>query len=602
MHPASSDRALDRFEEVWCVDFEYRQDGGLPVPICMVGREYRTGREIRLWRDDLLGLRTAPFDGGPKACLVAYVAAAELGCFLTLGWPLPANVLDLAQEHKLAINTGKQGKAAVGWGLTDALRCHGLVHLMQDEKPEMIRLILSKTGFDPAERDTILEYCATDVYGLGALLPKMLPSLDLPRAIDFRGRYMKAVARMEHHGIPFDCPTYRRIMTTLPLVEPELIANGDAETQCYQNGQFSHARFERFLTDNGLAWDRTDTGQAVLQTDYLKQRADALPQLRDFYELRVTLNLVRNLRRSEGNKRLNPSSDGRIRCPLWAFGSATGRNQPKASQFIFGPARWLRALIKPPPGYAIAYVDWEQQEFALAGGLSGDPNMIADYQSGDVYWAFAQSAGLIPHDAVRKGKGETKAPADNEYEIRRDACKAIVLGMSYGKGWPAIARDAGLSNNLAKALFHTHKRKYAVFWQWIADVLATARLRDRAIQTRWGWKQLVTADTTDRALMNFPMQAGGAAMMQMAAIIATERGLGVCCPVHDAFLIMAPLDRIDADVAAMQEIMRECSIRVGRNAARTDAQIVRYPDRYMDKRGRSMWDKINTLITEHEQC
>ena len=35
--------------------------------------------------------------------------------------------------------------------------------------------------------------------------------------------------------------------------------------------------------------------------------------------------------------------------------------------------------------------------------------------------------------------------------------------------------------------------------------------------------------------MNFPMQAGGAEMMRIAAIAATEAGIEVCCPVHDAF-------------------------------------------------------------------
>jgi hypothetical protein len=586
------------FAEVWCCDFEFQLDGGLPIPLCMVAKEFYSGRELRLWRDELQRLDAAPFNVGDDACFVAYVAAAELTCFLALGWALPAHVLDLAQEHKLAINSGKQGKSKIGWGLVDALRCRGLLHLMADEKPEMIDLILSRADYAGDERSAILNYCASDVYGLIGLLPKMLPNIDLKRAIHWRGRYMRAVARMEFNGIPFDMDTFARIVATLPHIKQELIIDGDQYTQCYRDGKFKHDLFDAFLAREGLTWERTDCGRARLDSKYLKRRVNSNPKLNDFYEMRQTLDMLKTFTRSAKRvPHLAPSSDGFIRCPLWAFGSATGRNQPKASQFIFGPARWLRGLIKPPEGYAIAYVDWSQQEFALAGGLSSDTNMIADYAAGDTYWQFAQRAGRIPADAVRPKTAQTADELANE--VARDACKAIVLGINYGKGVRAIATDAHLCPWLAETLHHAHKRTYAIFWKWIADVITTARARG-VIDTRFGWSMIVTDDTTDRTLMNFPMQAGGAEMMQMAAIAATEQGLHVCCPVHDAFLIMAPIERIDDDVQAMQAIMRECSIRVGRNAARTDKLVVCYPDRYMDKRGKSMWDKIISRIDDYE--
>ena len=57
----------------------------------MVAREHFTGRVIRLWRDELLRLRHAPFDVGPDVLVLAYVAQAEMACFRALGWPLPMN-------------------------------------------------------------------------------------------------------------------------------------------------------------------------------------------------------------------------------------------------------------------------------------------------------------------------------------------------------------------------------------------------------------------------------------------------------------------------------------------------------------------------------
>ena len=70
----------------------------------MVARELHTRQEFRLWRDELLKLRAAPFNVGKRSLVVAYAVAAEASCFLVLGWPLPVNVVDLYAEHLLDIN------------------------------------------------------------------------------------------------------------------------------------------------------------------------------------------------------------------------------------------------------------------------------------------------------------------------------------------------------------------------------------------------------------------------------------------------------------------------------------------------------------------
>ena len=96
------------FRELWCVDFEFRSDpGNAPGSSAWSPRELISGRQIRMWRNELLALKKAPFDTGPDVALVAYYASAELGCFLELGWPLPANVIDLFAEHRVETNGQK---------------------------------------------------------------------------------------------------------------------------------------------------------------------------------------------------------------------------------------------------------------------------------------------------------------------------------------------------------------------------------------------------------------------------------------------------------------------------------------------------------------
>jgi DNA polymerase I len=189
--------ALLAFRTIYLVDFEFQvPPGERPWPVCMVAREWRTGKLIRFWRDDLLRFNQAPFDTGPESLFVAYYASAEIGCFLALGWPMPDNIVDLYAEHRCATNGLP---VPCGNGLLGALALHGLAHIEAGEKEAMRRLIVEQTSWSDAERTAILDYCQTDVDALAALLPHVAPDLDLPRAL-LRGRYMAAVARMEWDG------------------------------------------------------------------------------------------------------------------------------------------------------------------------------------------------------------------------------------------------------------------------------------------------------------------------------------------------------------------------------------------------------------------
>ena len=53
------------------------------------------------------------------------------------------------------------------------------------------------------------------------------------------------------------------------------------------------------------------------------------------------------------------------------------------------------------------------------------------------------------------------------------------------------------------------------------------------------------------------MQANGAEMMRIAMIQMVKEGIEVCAPVHDAFLIEAPLENLEKSVHRAQEIMAE---------------------------------------------
>ena len=551
------------FAQVWMVDFEFKADPGeRPYPICLVARELYSGKVIRRWRDEFGP--APPYPIGEDSLFVAYYASAELGCHRVLGWPMPANILDLFVEFRHRTN----GHATpAGRGLLGASVYFGLDHIGAVEKKEMRELAMRGGPWTAEERAALLDYCQSDVDALARLLPAMAPQIDLKRAL-LRGAYMKAVAAMEHAGVPIDTAALDVLRQNWTAIQDRLIADIDSDYHVFEGRTFKHDRFEKFLIRSNIPWPRLESGQLDLCDDTFRQMAKGYPVISPLRELRHALSEMRL-------SNLQVGADRRNRAMLSPFSSRTGRNQPSNTKFIFGPSVWLCGLIAPPPGYGLAYVDWSQQEFGIAAALSGDLAMQAAYQSGDPYLAFAKQAGLVPMDATKESHGP-----------QRELCKQCVLGTQYGMEQYTLARRIGSPPIVARELLRAHHETYPIFWRWSDAALDCATLRN-SLSTVFGWRINVGADFNPRSLRNFPMQANGSELLRLACCLGTERGIQICAPVHDAVLIAAPLERLDADIGAMQEAMAKASRHVLDGfELRSDAKIIRYPDHYMDERRR----------------
>jgi DNA polymerase I len=571
---------LDRlpFGQIWAVDFEFdAKPGENPEPVCLVAWELRSGRKVRLWRDEFGA--SPPYPTGPDVLFVAYYSSAEIGCHLALGWPVPERVLDLFTEFRNCTNGVPTSN---GNGLLGALAYHGLDSIGAIEKDEMRDLVLRGGPWSAAERRAILDYCESDVAALTRLSPVMLPNIDLPRAL-LRGRYMAAAAQIERNGVPIDTTTLAYLRCYWSDIQDQLITDIDADYDVFEGRTFKADRFAGWLVQNNIAWPKLDSGRLDLSDDTFRQMARAYPSVAPLRELRSALSQMRL-------SNLRVGKDGRNRTILSAFQARTGRNQPSNTKFIFGPSVWLRGLIQPPPGYGIAYIDWQQQEFGIAAALSDDALMKDAYHSGDPYLAFAKQAGAAPPDA-------TKAT----HKAVRDQFKQCVLAVQYGMGAEALAQRIGQPPIRARELLRLHRETYRIFWAW-SDRVETHAMLMGSLQTTFGWRVQVPQKSNVRSLRNFPMQANGAEMLRLACCMGTEQGIEVCAPVHDAVLICAPLKRLDADVVRMQEVMFEASrIVLDGFELGTDAKIVRYPGRYMDERGSLMWDRVMKLIHEQRQ-
>jgi len=569
---------LDHFREIVVLDFEFTAiDGERPDPVCLVAHELRSGRQFSIWQDEFGP--TPPYATGSDVLFVAYYASAELGCYRVLGWPMPERILDLFTEFRCRTNMASKVDQAqrtpTGAGLLGALSYFGFDGASATAKKEMQKAIGADTWRGRFCREEILDYCISDVVALEQLLLAMLPQIDLPRAL-LRGRYMAAVSAMEHHGTPIDTEMLGHLRQGWTVIQDQLIANIDANYGVYDGRTFKLDRFADWLAAEGIPWPRLESGQLDLSDGTFRQQARAYPRVSPLRELRSALS---DLRLND----LAVGADQRNRAILSAFRSLRGRNQPSNSRFIFGPSVWLRGLIKPPPGHTVAYVDWQQQEFGIAAALSGDAAMQAAYRSGDCYLTFGKQAGAVPLDATKATHG-----------AQRELFKQCVLAVQYGMEAEGLALRIDRPLIVARDLLRAHHVTYRRFWRWSDAVVDTAMLHG-SLHTVFGWDVHVGHVSNPRSLRNFPMQANGAEMMRLAACLATEQGLSVCAPIHDAFLITAPLERLEHDIAKMRGASQVVldGFELG-----TDVSITRWPDRYMDPRGLVMWQRVTELLQQ----
>jgi DNA polymerase I len=570
------------FREVWVVDFEFNHPDGESLPTavyCMVAWELHSGRKVSLWQDQLKELKAPPYSLGRDSLFVSYSAHAELSCHLALGWALPERILDLYFEFVRVINVTPREKPSKKKGegrasLLRALTYYGLDGIRVGEKDYWRALIETGGPFTEEQKLGIMDiYCASDVDAAARLLATMMRRghIDIARAL-FRGRYSPALTRMQMVGVPLNQNRFELLRRNEESVKRHLLQTlGSQYGDVYdEHGHFGERRFARYLVRRGWSWPLLENGDLDLKERTFKAMAEIHPELENLRQLRFTLDKLKLVD-------LKTSHDGFNRCWLAPFSSRTGRNQPSNAEFIFGPAVWLRSfLIQARPGMALAYLDWQGQEAGIAAALSRDAAMIEAYLSKDCYITFGVQAGLLPDGATEETHGEM-----------RGRLKITWLSTQYGTGYYSLAERLDCAHIVARNLLASHRRVYNTYWKWSDNRISRA-YQYNCQSTVFGWTHTFKERPRVNSVRNFPIQGNGSEMMRLAACLMTENGIDVCAPVHDAFLITAPSEEIEAVAARALTYMGEASAAVLNGfGLKTDKQhIFKYPEYYRDPKGR----------------
>jgi DNA polymerase-1 len=303
------------YESVQSVDFEYySKTGGNPTPVCMVSHDLISGKIHRVWlHQDEEGdpIPSCPISVDYNTLYLTYSAGAEVGCHITLGWPIPERVVDTMVEFRVITN-GIPGLEKPK--ILDACKFFGVGTSTTEEYKTMMRdRILAGPSYSAEERIEIMDYCQEDVRIQSELFLKMRDYLDGDRTL-LRGEYMKVMTKMQYRGIPLDTEVLTLMEKHLETLQQRMIQEVDADFNCYVGKTFKIDRFEDYLVKHGiLTWPRTPSGRLSLEDGVF----------RDAVQLHKELQPLRDLRYLIGTMRLNSlavGADGRNRAyllPIW---------------------------------------------------------------------------------------------------------------------------------------------------------------------------------------------------------------------------------------------------------------------------------------------
>ena len=582
------------YREIRCIDTEFYPGRGLanggragdPVtPLCLCCRELRSGRTLRLWQNELGP--EPPFSLGPDTLIVAHALIAEFSVFLAMGWPEPAAALDTLIEFRHFTNDSivKSEERPKGfYGLAGALRFFLEDELDVAAKDAMRGRILEGPPFTGLERQ-ILDYCQGDADGLARLVPHLVPTVrSLPHAL-FRSKFAWASACQQHRGIPL-AAQFERIKEHWSGMQLDLVREKDTfGFYEIENGKphFREARFDNYLRRHGLAWPRYADGTPDLREGTFRDMALRYSEFETVRELRYSLSKLRL-------NRLEIGHDLRNRTPAWPYSTKTARNAPSNSGYVFGPAKWLRFNIAPALGRVLVHRDYSQQEVRIAANLSGDGELLAACESGDVYTAVATQLG-----SMREGMD----PA--EREAVRALFKTVVLGILYGLGPHSLALRTGISLAEAGEILARLKARFRKFEEFVSRVADHAGL-ELEIRTPLGWVMRCPSGTRRNQLRNWPMQSTGSEVLHVAGVLAERRGLELVASVHDALMAEGPAEHA-ADISrALDRVMRDAAAIVLRGyELPTDKQIIRPGNTTTISAAPQMWDTVTRLVAKLEE-
>ena len=318
---------------------------------------------LRLWQDDLRGRRSLPIRPAPMRC--SSPTSRRPSWVAISPWAGPSRPGSWISTRSSATgptaSPRRTGRPAGGVGLARPGR-HGRGREGSHAEPWRPG---AAPGRQRSGRPCWPTASPTSRHWPGCSRRCSRSSISPGRGL-LRGRYMAAVARMERAGVPIDVPTLRRLRAGWEAIQDRLIREVDSRFGVFDGRTFKADRWAALAGPDGppvapVGVRGAGPGRRHVPGDGpVRSRRGPDAGAADLPLPTPALAIWRS----------GPTA-GTGRCSARSGPRRAGTSRPTPGSSS-GRRRWLRGLIKPEPGRAVAYVDWSQQEFGIAAALSGD--------------------------------------------------------------------------------------------------------------------------------------------------------------------------------------------------------------------------------------
>jgi DNA polymerase I len=225
-------------------------------------------------------------------------------------------------------------------------------------------------------------------------------------------------------------------------------------------------------------------------------------------------------------------------------------------------------------------------EFGLSAVVTDSATMKAFYQTADPYLATAIAAAAVPPHANK-----------NTHPEARSRYKTGVLACLYGIAARSLGKRLREPIGRARQFLQMHHEIFADYWR-VSDGLIAEAVRGGSYTSRHGWHYAVVPPINERSLRNWPIQTLGADVLRAAVIFADAIGIEMVATAHDAVLIEAPEDQIEAKVAEMAYCMKLASaVLCDGFTLEVDWDIRRHGERFIEDRGKRTFAVAERFVT-----
>jgi DNA polymerase I-like protein with 3'-5' exonuclease and polymerase domains len=234
--------------------------------------------------------------------------------------------------------------------------------------------------------------------------------------------------------------------------------------------------------------------------------------------------------------------DGRARPTIYTLGTDTGRMscvRPNLQQM--SRQGGIRACLTADPGQLMIGADFSGVEIRVAAALSQDANLLKMLIDGrDLHTEIARLVW---------GPDATKA--------HRYKAKPMVFQRIYGGSVPGLARQAGVSIDVAQAVVDALDALTPQLSAWSAAISAAAR-RGQTHFTSYAGRVIHLPRDRPHAAPNYAIQGSARELLVDALVRWRDTRWGGCVllPVHDELDVFVPAEDADQATAELVRCMR----------------------------------------------